>query len=67
MSEKWTGVKKIGDMMVCEKCGKSEVKMVSHMDFAKSYRSVYECVCGAIITMEAQRSKESMMYHGGEE
>lgn len=51
--------------VICEKCGQLlKGKMIMHLDFDKSYTTVYECECGNQIAVSWRRSKKDQMYWG---
>lgn len=45
---------------VCDKCGSTKIKMVSHIDGRDFYGYTYQCECGAFITMTAKRKGHMM-------
>lgn len=58
----YEGFKEVDGKLVCEKCGGTTGRLISHIDGTDFYGSSYECECGNVLSVTSKRSKEDMMY-----
>ena len=64
----YEGVKEVNGELCCEKCGGTEMEIITHIDGKDYYTNTGECIkCGNAINIVVKRANNTHFYEEGDE